>query len=341
MGCGYMRKSSYLIAYSICFGLGAYCWRVKNSGVTAPLERETMAEPAPGAEHLGAYSFIKVGEETISQEDIEWEFKQHVDAVTETDALTLIPDLGDRYVQELTPLKRALIGTAIERKLLFAFLKRDHGFDYEQPTRYSKCLAEWQESVRPNESGLTRFDRDRLKARLCERSILSQYLQERLFAEIKIEERDLLEYYKNHMADFKLQEQVKIRHILAANEASAKTLKSQANAANFEALARQYSIAPEGVNGGVLGPFSKGSMPAVFEVAFHLKTGEISELLKSNYGYHIIQVMQHLPKQQKSFQEVRHQIECTVRRVRQEEIYGKWVEKALAAIDVTTPKAVW
>ncbi|MEN9835866.1 MAG: hypothetical protein RL011_2059 [Pseudomonadota bacterium] len=336
-----MRKSSYIIAYSVCFGLGAYTWRVKNSGVTATVDREPRSESASPTDHLGAYSDIKVGEETISQEDIDWEFKQHLETMSESDALTPIPDLGDRYVQELTPLKRALIGTAIERKLLFAFLKRDHSFDYEQPTRYVKCVAEWQEAVKLVDASLSRADRDRLKARLCERSILSQYMHEHLFAEIKIEERDLLEYYKNHMSEFKLPDQVKIRHILAANEAAAKAIKAQANSGNFEALARQYSIAPEGVQGGTLGPFSKGSMPAVFEVAFHLKPGEISELLKSNYGYHIIQVLQRTPKQQKSFQEVRVQIEAAVRRARQEEIYSKWVEKALAAIDVTTPRAIW
>ncbi len=336
-----MRKSSYILAYTICFGIGAYAWRVKNSGITVATDHQVNGESARNSEHLGSYTYIKVGDETISQEDIDWEFKQHLDTMSDRDALTPIPDLGDRYAQELTPLKRALIGTAIERKLLFAFLKRDHTFDYEQPSRYMKCLAEWQETTKMAETTSNRADRDRIKARLCERSILSQYLQEKLFAEIKIEERDLLEYYKNHLSDFKVPEQVKIRHILAANEASAKTLKAQANSQNFEALARQYSIAPEGAHGGILGPFSKGAMPAVFEVAFHLKPGEISELLKSNYGYHIIQVIQHLPKQQRSFQEVRSQIEATVRRNRQEDIYSKWVEKALAAIDVTTPKAIW
>lgn len=336
-----MRKSAYILIYSSCFGIGAYAWRIKNSGVAVDVSPDPTERSSSGAEQLSGYGVIKVGDETITQDDIDWEFRQHLDTTKDRDALTPIPDLGERYAQELAPLKRALIGTAIERKLLFSFLKRDHSFDHEKPSRYSNCLSEWQDALKTMEVAVAKTDRDRLKASLCERSILAQYMREKLFAEIKIEERDLLEYYKNHQNEYKTPEQVTIRHILAANEASAKDIKSQLNSSNFEAFAKQYSIAPEGANGGLLGPFSKGAMPAVFEVAFHMKEGEISELMKSNYGYHIIQLQRHQPKQQKSFQSVRSQIEASLRRSKQEEAYAKWVEKALAAIDVTIPRAIW
>ena len=53
-------------------------------------------------------------------------------------------------------------------------------------------------------------------------------------------------------------------------------------------MAKEHSLSPEAERGGHLGPFPKGGMPAVFEYAFHMKKGDVSEVLKSNYGYHII-----------------------------------------------------
>ena len=340
-----MRKLPYILAYLCCFGIGAYAWRLKTSGVAIATESPTAPTyatvPSADGSGLANAATIRVGNETITQDDIDWEFRQHISSTADHEALTPIPDLGDRYNQELVSLRRALIGSMIERKILFIYLQQDHAFDFEKPSRYTVCMSQWQQAVSSLDPTMDKENRERLKASLCERSIISQYMSERLLADVRLDERELQEYYKNHLSDFKTPERVRVRHILAANESTAKTLRAQANQHNFESLAREHSIAPEGTSGGILGPFVKGGMPAVFEVAFHLKPGEISETLKSNYGYHLIMLLEHYPKQQQAFPEVRSKIAATLRKVKQEEHFSKWVEKALAAINVATPKAVW
>ncbi len=92
------------------------------------------------------------------------------------------------------------------------------------------------------------------------------------------------------------QEQVWARHILVADEATAKTIEDQlAKGADFAALAKQYSTdTGSATKGGDLGWFGKGAMVPEFETAaFSLKVGEISQPVKSQYGYHIIQVLAH------------------------------------------------
>jgi hypothetical protein len=341
-----MRKLPYILSYLCCFGIGAYAWRLKSSGVAVATEAPPTlpadaAVSTPDGSGLANAAMIRVGNETITQDDVDWEFRQHINSTVDHEVLTPIPDLGDRYNQELVSLRRALIGSMIERKILYIYLQQDHAFDFDKPSRYTVCMSQWQQAMSSLEPTTDKANRERMKASLCERSIISQYMAERLFADVRLEERELREYYKNHLSDFKTPERVRIRHILAANESAAKTLRAQANQHNFESLAREHSIAPEGSSGGILGPFVKGSMPAVFEVAFHLKPGEISETLKSNYGYHLIMLLQHYPKQQLAYPEVRSKIAATLRKVKQEEHFSKWVEKALAAINVTTPKAVW
>ncbi|HEX2997414.1 MAG TPA: peptidylprolyl isomerase [Anaerolineales bacterium] len=109
-------------------------------------------------------------------------------------------------------------------------------------------------------------------------------------------------------------EQVWARHILVENEADAKAaLKLINQGDDFAEVARQYSKdTGSGASGGDLGWFGKGQMVAEFEeAAFKLKIGEVSKPVKSQFGYHIIQVLGHeerplntteyLQKQQKEF----------------------------------------
>jgi peptidyl-prolyl cis-trans isomerase D len=92
------------------------------------------------------------------------------------------------------------------------------------------------------------------------------------------------------------EEQVWARHILVADEATAKDISTQlAAGADFGALAKMLSIDTGSKDkGGDVGWFAKGKMVAEFEkAAFSMKVGEISQPIKSTYGYHIIQVLGH------------------------------------------------
>ncbi len=92
------------------------------------------------------------------------------------------------------------------------------------------------------------------------------------------------------------QEQVWARHILVADEATANDVRKQlAAGTDFAGLAKLLSIDTGSKDkGGDLGWFGRGKMVAEFEnAAFSLKVGEISQPIKSTYGYHIIQVLGH------------------------------------------------
>ncbi len=92
------------------------------------------------------------------------------------------------------------------------------------------------------------------------------------------------------------EEEVWARHILVADEATAKDVSAQlAAGADFATLAAKYSIDTGSKDkGGDLGWFPRGKMVAEFEkAAFSMKVGAISQPIKSTYGYHIIQVLGH------------------------------------------------
>ena len=81
-------------------------------------------------------------------------------------------------------------------------------------------------------------------------------------------------------------------HILVKTQEEAKHIKEKLNQGkSFEDLAKQYSLCPSKKKGGLLGWFSHGQMVKEFEkVTFKLKKGQISEPVKTQFGWHIIKL---------------------------------------------------
>ena len=87
--------------------------------------------------------------------------------------------------------------------------------------------------------------------------------------------------------------EVRAEHILVQTEAQAIVLESKIkNGESFEALAKQYSMCPSGRQGGDLGYFGRGQMVPEFDnAAFNMAIGEVSEPVKTQFGWHIIKVL--------------------------------------------------
>jgi parvulin-like peptidyl-prolyl isomerase len=86
---------------------------------------------------------------------------------------------------------------------------------------------------------------------------------------------------------------VNASHILVKTEEEAKAIKAELDAGkSFESIAQEKSLCPSKKNGGSLGWFTHGQMVREFEkAAFSMKKGQISQPVKSQFGYHIIKVV--------------------------------------------------
>lgn len=336
-----MIKYLYLVVCALFFGAGAYIWKVKNTGA-ANLEAVAPLASPPPEELRRSGPLVEIAGEHITEDDVDWEYSLVTQGVFGNAELTQIPDLGVHYKDELKPLRKALIANIIERKLLFKFVQQDKNFIVDDPVRYTQCMNEFQDTVKNNGKAFTTKDnRSRLKNRLCERSILDQYLKEKVFAELGVSEAEALEYYKNHRAEYKAPERVTIKQVVVADESEAKKIRAQINTQNFEDVARAKSISPEAEQGGRLGPFTKNAIPSLFELAYQMKKGEISPVVKTPYGYHIIMLIDKAPREELGFDVVRKKVIASLRKQREEAEYQKWVERALASISVNSPKPLW
>ena len=116
--------------------------------------------------------------------------------------------------------------------------------------------------------------------------------------DINVSEDDIKKYFDQNHATLDKGEQVHARHILVADEKTAQLVESKLKSGEkFDALAAKYSVDPGSKDkGGDLGFFGKGQMVPVFEkAAFALKPDEISAPVKSPFGYHVIQLIEHKP----------------------------------------------
>ena len=141
-------------------------------------------------------------------------------------------------------------------------------------------------------------------------------------SQVKVSDDEIKEYYEENLDTFKEPKKVKARHILfrlkpnASKEDEEKVkkkaeevLKLAREGKDFAELAKKYSEGPSKSSGGDLGYFSKGKMVKAFEnAAFSLKKGEISDLVRTRFGYHIIKVEDIKEARTKPLEEVKEKI---------------------------------
>lgn len=130
-------------------------------------------------------------------------------------------------------------------------------------------------------------------------------------------------YYQNNRHRFNEPEKIRASHIaIFLNEEASDVQRQEARTSiealaqrlrkgeSFEALAREYSDCASSERGGDLGFFARGTMDPAFEkAAFSLKSGEVSPMVKSSMGYHLVKVTDRQPARAVPFEEVREAIE--------------------------------
>ncbi|MEH7383565.1 peptidylprolyl isomerase [Bacillus sp. JJ1533] len=124
---------------------------------------------------------------------------------------------------------------------------------------------------------------------------IKQFIQTKKLLEprIDITDEELKTYFEENKDTFSQPEQVQASHILVDDESAAKEVATKLeDGADFAELAKEYSKdTANAESGGELGYFGKGEMVAEFEdAAFSMKVDEISDPVKTEYGYHIIKV---------------------------------------------------
>lgn len=146
--------------------------------------------------------------------------------------------------------------------------------------------------------------------------------QDKIAATIQIPDAQTLAYYNSHKDDFRTPERVKVRHILLQTTGKSpdevKKIRAQMDdllkqlkaGGDFAALAKKFSQDPGSAqNGGDLGWVTRGQMVKNFEAAcFSVPPGQLSDIITTEYGFHILQVMEKQQAQLQPYDAVKAQI---------------------------------
>lgn len=160
------------------------------------------------------------------------------------------------------------------------------------------------------------------------REVLTQYTVSKVLSQAQVTEEEAQKFYKDNMSRFLQQEAVSARHILVSElDKAQEIVKEIKSGISFAEAAAKYSSCPSKERGGDLGFFTKGRMvPEFEEAAFGLEVGEVSEPVKTQFGYHIIQVQDRKPASLKSFDEAKNEIAEQLGNQKRNQYYGAFVD---------------
>lgn len=182
---------------------------------------------------------------------------------------------------------------------------------------------------------------DEYRERLREQILVSRVINVEIRSKILVTDEEIKEYYDKHRSAYLKQPEAEISQILFfvspdADDDEVRDIKTMAEdvlkkirkGTDFAEMARKYSEDPSAKNGGYLGIIKKGEMiPALEKAAFSLKQGEVSDLIRTNLGFHIIRVEKKQVDIAEPLEEVQEEIRQKIFREKMKAKMDAWLEE--------------
>lgn len=160
--------------------------------------------------------------------------------------------------------------------------------------------------------------------------ILVQVLMEReILDKVEVKDEEISEYYEQNKDSFTEKEQVHLYNILLETEEEAQDVLEQLKAGkDFSEIAKEKSTGPSAAQGGDLGYLSKGAIILeIEEVVFALVLEELSEVIKTDFGFHILKITEKKPETIKALEEVKEDIIQTLLPDKQKDAFENLLEE--------------
>jgi len=177
--------------------------------------------------------------------------------------------------------------------------------------------------------------------------VIDSLLEEALRGEGEVSENEIEQYYKENKDDFTEPLEVMIRHIFVTKETMlTEVLMKLSKGESFEKLAATYNVDPSRENGGNIGYIRRGQLSSMFapleEAAFSLrKKGEISEVVKTPYGYHIIRLEDRKGSFLRPLNQVKEKIRLFLQTKKRQDAYLQYVKEAKSRAKIVINEKLW
>ncbi len=277
-------------------------------GSEAPAAPLSMAQAAPATggpaqPGVGSGIAVEVDGEKLTMSQLDADIQKQMEMIKDK-----IP--AENLENAKAEMRRGLIDEFVSRTLLNREIKK------KKITADDKEITEILDALKAQlPAGMTldelqkknKIDAAKMREEIVLNIRMNKLVMAELGGKVKITDKEIADFYKQNQDKFKQPESVHARHILVAKapedtdkvKAGKKTKaeelrKKLVDGADFADMAAKNSDCPSKQNGGDLGTFSRGQMVKPFEdAAFSQQTNMIGPVLETDFGFHIIQVLEH------------------------------------------------
>ncbi len=251
---------------------------------------------------------------------------------------------GPELKKKQDELRETVINQAIETKLILQ-VARVNGITANEKTVDSrievvkKRFASEKEFVKALASkGLTLRE---YREQVVEQVLVQDTVKRVLGREVNVQDDEIEEYYDSHRDEFETKPHVELAQIFLqiprdGTEEDIEAVGKRADqlrlllddGADFSELAMKYSEGPYREKGGLIGEIgAEEILPDLEKIAFTLETDEISPVVRTAYGFHILKAHKASPARKIGFEEAKPVIEENIREKKRTEKYDDWIEK--------------
>jgi peptidyl-prolyl cis-trans isomerase C len=245
--------------------------------------------------------------------------------------------------EELAEIGKGVLDDLIARELIYQeTIKKGIKADPEAVNKQFDALKGRFSSEEEFTKALSRVNMSEaiIRSQMEREVTINQFIEREFIQKVSVSDKETKSFYDSHQDSFKQPEQMRASHILIKVEPQAdEAKKAEARkkidmiqgklkkGEDFGALAKEYSEGPSSDRGGDLGSFSRGQMVKPFEdAAFALKPGEVSGIVETKFGYHLIKVEDKTPETIVAYAEAKERIGQYLKNVEAQKEIGLYVE---------------
>lgn len=245
-----------------------------------------------------------VNGEVISRADFERELSRESQAME---------GAAPRSPEQIEPYKQTLLETMVERLVLLQ-AARDAQIQVsaeDVDRRVLGLTSEYPAGTFETALAQSQTSKTELARRTREQLLVERLLTDQVFARVAVTEEQIRRVYDENPDAWMEPEQVHAQQIVVKGLDEAKRLQQLLwQGKKFPELARRYSLSPDARVGGDLGFFKRGEMPPAFDDAiFRLSPGQVSDVVSTEYGFHLFKLVEKRAARKRELTEVRGAIE--------------------------------
>lgn len=158
--------------------------------------------------------------------------------------------------------------------------------------------------------------------------LIDKTISKNVTDKINVTDREITDYYRNYYNYKETEPKVKIAQIFTnTRDEAEEALNKVRTGQSFEETARKMSKGPEAGKDGYLGTFSKNEGIEIFDMAFDMKPGEISEIVQTDYGFHILKLIDIVQPKTITLEEAKPRIVQEIIKEKEMKLYEEWLKE--------------